>query len=610
MISSRAHLPILVLLILVLVWVAAAGISADSIWYDEYLSLFYAGAMADSPTLPIDVVNRIIERESGQAPLYFILLSAWGHLAGWTAFSARMLSLFVGLLAVAWVYRVGADMHSPFAGLCAAIIMAASALFNYYLHEIRMYSLIVLAVSIVLWLYWQLLNTRRSQSRRVAFVLLTAAALYTHAFMIVMIAALSLYHLVLARRTRSWSGLLLLLLVVGALFSPWALIIISKITSKSTPSDFDFLRTNGELLIDLAKAFSNGFWILLLLPLLSLKFLRADRGILLLWWLCLIFVITLLLVNHNSRAINQLRYFLHILPMFALLGGITCAYLKRHRKTVILVLAAWCVSGIITTPAFGNILHIPGEAIVFHLGFPFRQITETVRRSAGENDAIAFEFPYHSWALQGVIDYYMKDSDARYMLTDALGKAQEREEKRKLFGEFLGGAGRVYFVVDRTIERSEFLTEYERTLSERYEQCGRLWDDEQAAIDKYAKISALCEPSAQPLFRFGSSATLVDFVHETTAESHFFYSTWSAELPADTYSFSLRLWDSRGSLLYQADDRLPIGEFNYRIDHVPLAMLPAGDTVRVEGLIYNWRSGERLRTEEGADTIMLAAIDT
>ena len=602
-------LMILTLLLLAMSAVAIAGINADSIWYDEYFSLYYAGAMADGLSTPIDVADRIIARESGQAPLYFVLLSAWSQLAGWNVFTARMLSLLIGALAVAWTYRLGADMHSTNAGFCAATIMAASALFNYYLHEIRMYTLVALAVAFVLWLYQRVLHRKRLQWSSAGFALVAAGALYTHAFMTVLIAALGLFHFIVAPRTRSWRRLLILFAIAGVLFFPWALVIISKIGSKSAPSDIEFLRSNGELLIDLARGASNGFWVFLLLPLLSFKLVRADRGVLMLWWLGIAFVAALLAVNHNSRAINQLRYFLHILPIFALLGGIACAQLMRYRKALVLMLAAWCVSGLAAVPNFGDILHIPGEVIVFHLGYPYKEITEIVKRAGGENDAVAFEFTHHSWAQQGVLDYYMRDAEARYVLTDLLGRVGKPAEKRRLFGDFLGDAGKVYFVVDRTVAPSDFLAEYERILSERFVYCGSLWDDEWATIDSYARISALCEPPANPLIIFDQGAALLDFVHDRNEEGLFFYSVWYAPLPADSYSFSLRFWDAEGNLVHQADDALPLGEFSYRIDDVPHAILPESESLRIEGVIYQWQSGDRLRTIEGADVFPLGKIE-
>ena len=369
-----------------------------------------------------------------------------------------------------------------------------------------------------------------------------------------------------------------------------------------------FCAANGELLIDLARAASNGYWVFLLLPLLTLKLIRSDRGVLLFWWLGFAFIAALLAVNHGSRAINQLRYFLHIMPVFAVLGGIACAQLLRYRKTVVLMLAAWCVSGLVAIPSFGDILHIPGEVVVFHLGYPFRQISEVVKRSTGTSDAVAFEFPHHSWALRGVIDHYMEGSKARYVLTDLLGRDREPAEKRRLFGDFLLGAGRVNFVVDRTVAQRDIVAEYERALSERFVHCGSLWNDKWATIDQYALVNALCAPPANALIDFDEGVALLDFVQERSSEGHVLYSVWSSPLPAATYSFSLRIWDAAGKLVYRADRELPTGEFSYRIDEAPISSLPEGQSAHIEGVVYHWRSGNRLRTLRGEDVFPLGTV--
>ena len=219
-------------LILIAVAIGAHGLLADSMWHDEQLSLLYAGGLTDTPINPLDTVTRIIERESGQAPFYYMLLSIWGSLLGWTVFAARTFSLIVGVLAIAWAYRLGSDMHSPFAGLCSAIILGASAFFSAYLHEVRTYSLLVLEILIVLTLYWRLLNHKQSWLMSVVFVIVVTATLYTHPFAIGAIGALGLYHILLAPRIGTWWRLFILFAVSGILFLPWAVPTLSVIANR------------------------------------------------------------------------------------------------------------------------------------------------------------------------------------------------------------------------------------------------------------------------------------------------------------------------------------------------------------------------------------------
>lgn len=118
LIRNAPMLLIFVLLLLAMSAVAFNGINAVSMWYDEYISLYYADAMADGSSTPMDVADRIIARESGPAPLYFSRLAACSQLACWTAYSARTLSLLVGALAAAWIYRLGANMQAKREAQC------------------------------------------------------------------------------------------------------------------------------------------------------------------------------------------------------------------------------------------------------------------------------------------------------------------------------------------------------------------------------------------------------------------------------------------------------------------------------------------------------------
>ena len=119
-------------------------------------------------------------------------------------------------------------------------------------------------------------------------------------------------------------------------------------------------------------------------------------------------------------------------------------------------------------------------------------MVSTIRRDASEGDAIVYEFPYHSWALQGVFDYYMDGSNLRYVLSDTLRAAGTWKATIERFEHFIEDAERLYFVLDLTIEATDFVPEYERILGTRFAYCERLWDIEQARVDKYALGEAMC----------------------------------------------------------------------------------------------------------------------
>ena len=217
------HMGILIVIILAMSYVAVTGIGADSIWHDEYRSIYYAGGMSDSTGSPLDAIARASERQTGDGLLYPLLLAVWGRIAGFSVVAARYLSLLFGVLAIAWIYRLASDLHSPSAGLLAAIALGASAFFSVYLHEIGAYSLIVLEVVLLLWLYWLILHQGPTRLSAFTFLLVLTATLYTSPLAIVSIAALGVYHLLLAPRTKSWNLLIVLAIVAEVLFVPWLL---------------------------------------------------------------------------------------------------------------------------------------------------------------------------------------------------------------------------------------------------------------------------------------------------------------------------------------------------------------------------------------------------
>ena len=205
MVRSSLYKTVLIPLILLMVAFALAGINADPIWYDEYLSLRYSG-YSETQVDFAKITSFIIKEGRGEALLFDFLLAAWSVFAGWSAFAARYLSLLFGVLTVAWMYRLGADLHSPFAGFCSAILLGASAFYGVYLHEIRTYSLLTLEVLILIWLYSRVLHSENTRVWSALFVFVASTALYSHPFMAPMIAALALYHIALAPRVRGGGG--------------------------------------------------------------------------------------------------------------------------------------------------------------------------------------------------------------------------------------------------------------------------------------------------------------------------------------------------------------------------------------------------------------------
>ena len=200
------------------------GIASESIWSDEAFSLMLA--RMDLPTLikwtSLDI----------HPPLYYILLHYWISL-GETEAMIRGLSALSGLLTVVIVYELGFVLFDRLVGLFAALLLAVNPFHIWYSQEARMYASVTLLLSVSVLLAFNM--WRRSHPATWAgYVLITAAALYTHYYAIFGILIENLFFIYLLTRHRvdrrllwRWIGSQASVFI---LFFPWFPIFLLPIT--------------------------------------------------------------------------------------------------------------------------------------------------------------------------------------------------------------------------------------------------------------------------------------------------------------------------------------------------------------------------------------------
>jgi hypothetical protein len=217
--DSAFHAPRLHLLLLLLIVCAAFvlrlyHLDAQSFWSDEGISVIRA--RHDLPellaSLPVEHV-----------PLYFVGLHVWMQLTGEGDFAVRYFSLFFSVLALPVIYQLGAvigravfkapdsadSLRARAVGLTSVALAGINPLQVWYAQEARMYSLLVVlcagAAFCLLRAYGPYLEAplgagsvrpARSGLRYwLGFALLCAAALYTHFFAALAVAAFGIWAL-------------------------------------------------------------------------------------------------------------------------------------------------------------------------------------------------------------------------------------------------------------------------------------------------------------------------------------------------------------------------------------------------------------------------------
>ena len=145
----------------------------ESLWRDEAFS--WAMATRGLGAVPLTA-------RDFNPPLYYLLLSGWMAIAGSSEAAMRSLSIlfFLGTLWVAWRFMVDLlDVPARRAALYIGLF-AVNPMLSYYAVEARMYSLLALLAAASYYGYL---------ARRPAlYIVSTTAALYTHYFMVLVIA--------------------------------------------------------------------------------------------------------------------------------------------------------------------------------------------------------------------------------------------------------------------------------------------------------------------------------------------------------------------------------------------------------------------------------------
>ncbi len=220
--SSRTHL-VWVLLLLLAMGARVLGAADRPVWTDEGWSVWAASEQRWSA-----IIEKV--RDDHHPPLYFAVLSEWRSLAGDARLALRFLAIAAGVLTVAVVYRVGADWFDRRTALYAALLYAALPIAIYYAQEIRHYSWLMFAVSLMMLFFLRYLRHPRPLWW-LLYLLSTAFMLGTLYVGVLTLAVQAFVGLILWRGTwRARAGLIGAWLGAALLCLPWWEIIPDQIT--------------------------------------------------------------------------------------------------------------------------------------------------------------------------------------------------------------------------------------------------------------------------------------------------------------------------------------------------------------------------------------------
>lgn len=209
------------------------------LWYDEAFATLYAALS------PARIIYGTVTRVGGAGAadvhplLYYFLLHGWMRVAGQSPFAVRFLSVGLGFITIALLWRLATWCFDRWTGLAVGLLAAINPFHVAYSQEARMYALLGLTAVAAAWGLLRALEERsgtchgssaRSPGTHGRWWLLYVAAatltLYTHNLGSGVVLALNL--LAVARR-RWWPHLPVLAVAdLGALalFSPWLVTVL------------------------------------------------------------------------------------------------------------------------------------------------------------------------------------------------------------------------------------------------------------------------------------------------------------------------------------------------------------------------------------------------
>jgi uncharacterized membrane protein len=160
-----------------------------------------------------------------QPPAYFMLLWGWTSVFGYTDFSARVLSVLGGILAIVLSALLGKKIKDNRLGLLLAILVAFNPMQIFFSLEARFYIFTYCIAVMSLWLQWHLL-WKRNASLFLYLVLsgINAALCYFHHFGIFFVFGLFLHDLLVFRKEKDRAYFFRKLGVyslAAILYSPW-----------------------------------------------------------------------------------------------------------------------------------------------------------------------------------------------------------------------------------------------------------------------------------------------------------------------------------------------------------------------------------------------------
>lgn len=588
-------------LLVVLLLIAAIGIfnlNADGIWYDEWWSLYNAGAAPFSdPLSPAQIWERTATDDPWQTPGYPLILSAWGNLVGWSELASRSLSMFAGLIAVALTYRLSrAITHDPRASLAAAALLGGSSTFLYFTHELRVYTIYLAAALALIYTYHRAAHYPRSIITYVLISLSGIALLYMHAFAFVIYALIGVWHvarLFKPQYRQGWLQASIALIIPLITFLPWLSILIPVATATRDADraqmDISALAT---IFGNSLYAFSNTAVALFALFAVFSFRQRGSRAV----WLIVLLLTPLTLAAYYVTRLSEIRYGIALLPFLAIIGGMGIAALERRRVPFALLIALWII------PAILLARNIPlGKVIQDFYPQPVREMAHILQPYLTDDAEILnyLGLGFRSEQQQTILVHYLERA---YVPVLEMETSRTIDTFLSRLDGIIEGKNKLWLLYSPIYQGEEWALVRSHLNQRNFNQCATVHHDNTIQIYAYAASDPATDDAMTHHYADQQLSAQVIGVPQYHEGALVVWLNIENNLAPDMYSAGIHITDAEGVLIAQADQGI-----SYVGDGCLLFRIPfdANADYQANFVIYDWRTGERLQSSAG-DTVPIS----
>lgn len=587
-------------LALVFAW-GAARLKSDPIAPAEYNSIFniFENHFSARSSLAKTLLN-VAQKDETHPPGYFLLLNIWSSLVGSDLLTLRVLSIFFGMFALVFTYRLARLLGTTEQALAATIILALTAYFAFYLHEVRMYSLLAMVSASTVFSYASIVQSSARIRVRclIALCLSCAATIYVHAFGFVLLAAIGIYHLVFIPKDKRWLFVVVAMIGAGCLYIPWLPYAIQMLEIRTSYA-VDSLNWR-ETVLALASIYNNGLSILapacaVLIVLYRKRLCGPGRLIVL---IVVLILLVALAVNEFAPIIvaRRIRYSIIIAPLWSCVLAMALSVLPRWRQIWWLALIVWVIAFmryndspahyLYTNSFHQNRKQIPHyETLLYEPGLPIRKSDYVLSFhrdiDLGRKTLDFYGRQLNKW--RGLI-HISNDVDGNPVF-------QSTDTRYVDLPSMAIWNFPIWVIHNPQETELQSMEVFSADFSSRFHSCGRYLDADNSIVNLYVKRSIPCEllVTEEPFeIRYENGAELANILLHPLDDDLNVYFWWTNTI-ANQYAFSLQLFDAQGNKSAQLDD--VIGGDALYSKSLDIASVPAGKYV-AKLILYDFETLE------------------